>query len=98
MSDERRWHPRGLRHLLVAIRRGHPADRPVSWRIATALWPSRYRVVSNSEGDEALLAQDMEEWVWEHLPYRVANFIANTHDMLPFTKGEWSADKDGFVR
>lgn len=98
MDSERRRHRRGLRHLLGVAGDRHPAGRPMSWRIATALWPSRYRIVTNSEGDEALLAQDIEEWLWTHLPYRLASFIANTHDMLPFVKREWSADKDGFVR
>lgn len=59
----------------------------------------RHLLVAVRRGDPAgQPVRDMEEWVWAHLPYRVANFIANTHDMLPFTKGEWSADKDGFVR
>jgi hypothetical protein len=41
---------------------------------------------------------DMEKWLWDHLPYRLYMIIANIHDTLPFTKGEWTADKDGHVR
>lgn len=71
---------------------------PLRWRIAVALWPTRYRIVDDGQGQRSLLVVDLEEWVWAYLPYRVAMFVANTHDMLPFTKGEWTADEDGYVR
>lgn len=71
---------------------------PVRWRIAVAVWPSRYRIIDDAQGGRALVIQDLEDWLWAHLPYRLYMFIANTHDMMPFTKGEWSADEDGFVR
>lgn len=41
---------------------------------------------------------DIETWIWAKLPRRLASFIANTHDMLPFTKAVWSDDPDGFTR
>jgi len=44
------------------------------------------------------LPEDLEHRLWRILPYRLYMFIANIHDMLPFTKGEWTADDDGFVR
>ena len=71
---------------------------PLRWRIAVAVWPSRYRIVDDGQGDRALLAEDLEEWLWKRLPYRPYMFIANVHDTLPFTKGEWTADEDGCVR
>ena len=71
---------------------------PLRWRIAVAVWPSRYRIVDDGQGARTLLVVDMEEWLWKHLPYRLASFIANTHDMLPWTKRVWSDDEDGFVR
>lgn len=71
---------------------------PLRWRIAVAVWPSRYRIIDDGFGNRSLLAMDLEEWVWSRLPYRLASFVANTHDMLPWTNGEWSADEDGYVR
>lgn len=71
---------------------------PLRWRIAVAVWPSRYRIVDDAQGERSLLVVDMEEWLWANLPHRLASFIANTHDMIPFTKRVWSDDKDGFTR
>jgi hypothetical protein len=71
---------------------------PLRWRILVALWPSRYRIIDDGFSGRALVAEDLEDWLWKRLPYRLYMFVANTHDMLPFTKGEWSADEDGFVR
>jgi hypothetical protein len=71
---------------------------PLRWRIAVAVWPSRYRVVDDAHGGRTLLVVDLEEWLWKRLPYRLYMIIANVHDTLPFTKGEWTADEDGYVR
>jgi len=71
---------------------------PLRWRILVALWPSRYRIIDDGFSGRALVVEDLEDWLWKRLPYRLYMFVANTHDMLPFTKGEWSADEDGFVR
>jgi len=71
---------------------------PLRWRIAVAVWPSRYRIVDDAQGNRSLLVVDMEEWLWKYLPRRLASFIANTHDMLPFTKRVWSDDEYGDVR
>lgn len=67
------------------------------WAIAVRLWPSRYHISDNGY-DEGLVVKDLEEWLWERLPYRLYMFVANVHDMLPWAKGEWTADEDGYVR
>jgi hypothetical protein len=41
---------------------------------------------------------DLEEYLWGKLPYRLFMFIAGIHDMLPWGKGEWTADENGDVR
>jgi hypothetical protein len=71
---------------------------PLRWRIAVAIWPSRYQIVDDAQGGRALVTEDLEGWLWKRLPYRLFMIIANIHDTLPWGKGVWTDDDYGNVR